>query len=55
MVQYLIVIAVVGVAMYLTGRRLFRQTKGEGCTGCNCKSKSHDFQKVLKTRTGADS
>lgn len=50
MIQYLIAFSIVAVALYFTGRKIFYQTKGQGCSGCNCKSKADEIGKLVNTK-----
>jgi hypothetical protein len=49
-IQYLIVFAIVIVAAIVVIKKLAYQTKGHGCQGCNCSSKSANFRKLVKTK-----
>ncbi len=48
--QYLIVFAVVIVAMIVVIRKLIYQSKGRGCQGCDCAGKTNEFRKLIKTK-----
>jgi hypothetical protein len=49
-IQYLLVFAIVIIAAIVVIKKLAYQTKGHGCQGCNCSSKSADIRKLVKTR-----
>jgi hypothetical protein len=49
-IQYLIVFAIVIVAAVVVIKKMAYQTKGHGCQGCNCSSKSADIRKLVKTK-----
>lgn len=48
--QYLIVFAVVIVAIIFVIRKLIYQSKGHGCQGCDCAGKTKEFRKFIKTK-----
>jgi hypothetical protein len=50
MIERLIVYSIVAFALFFTGRELFKQTKGQGCSGCDCKSKCADIEKAIKMK-----
>ncbi len=41
MIDYIVIFAIVGVAAFFVGRRLWREAKSGHCTDCNCSVK-HD-------------
>jgi hypothetical protein len=49
-IQYVIVSVIVVIAAVMVARKLIYQTKGRGCQGCNCSSKSADIRKLIKTK-----
>jgi hypothetical protein len=54
MIEHLIVYLVVGVALYFTGKELFSQARGRGCSGCDCKSKCAVIEKASRPKDHAD-
>jgi hypothetical protein len=49
MIEYVIVFAIVGVAVFYTIRKLAAQTKGRGCDGCSCAGGvSEKLEKLIK-------
>lgn len=39
MIEYIIVLVVVGIAAVYAGRHLWRESQGKGCENCNCPEK----------------
>jgi len=49
MFEYIIIILVVGAAVYFTAKQLANQVKGHGCEGCSCSKISKIFEESSKT------
>jgi hypothetical protein len=50
LIQYMIVFAIVIIAAAVVINKLIYQTKGRGCQGCNCSSKTAEIKKLIKTK-----
>ena len=48
MFEYIIIILVVGAALYFTAKKLANQVKGRGCEGCSCSKISKKFEESFK-------
>ncbi len=48
MFEYIIVLFIVGAALYFTVKELADQVKGRGCEGCNCSEISKKFEESFK-------
>ncbi|MFH1699627.1 MAG: FeoB-associated Cys-rich membrane protein [Candidatus Zixiibacteriota bacterium] len=50
MYELIIVSVVVIVAVWYVGKILWKESKGQGCEGCDCSSKSNNAKKIVKIK-----
>ncbi len=48
MIEFIIVLLVVGVAAVYAGRNLWRETQGKGCENCNCPEKRQSANRLTQ-------
>ncbi len=50
MFEYIFVFIVVAIAGWYVARSLWKETKGGGCVGCDCKSKGLKSQNLIQIK-----
>ncbi|MEZ5359293.1 MAG: FeoB-associated Cys-rich membrane protein [Candidatus Zixiibacteriota bacterium] len=50
MLQYIIVFGIVAVAAIYVGRTLWKESKGDGCVGCNCAAKGKKANDLVQIK-----
>ncbi len=46
--EYLVVFVIVGVAAWFVGKKLWKQTQGNGCEDCNCAGNNSFSRKIIQ-------
>lgn len=48
MLEYIVVLCVVGAAAFYAGRNLWREAQGKGCEECSCPEKKRSASKLIQ-------
>jgi len=50
MLEYIVIFGIVAIAAIYTGRKIFRQTRGHGCEGCNCGAQANKADQLVQIK-----